>query len=81
MNNDFHIAWCPFCNQGWVNVIKDSGNKKLLLLCYECDTTWDNPIDAGLNEPMNYNLVGKLELPSIKEIQEIGWDKLLISPQ
>ena len=77
MENNYHIAWCPFCNQGWVNVIKDLGNKKLLLLCYECDTTWADPNDIALNKPINYEMVGKIEVPLLGEIQEAGWDKFL----
>jgi hypothetical protein len=77
MENNFHFGWCPFCNQGWVNAIKDSGSSKILLLCYECDTTWNTPSDISLDTPMNYDLMGQLEIPSLKEIQELGWDKFL----
>lgn len=79
MGNNFHIAWCPFCNQGWVNVVKDSGNNKILLSCDECDTTWLAPSDIALDNPTNYNFVGKLEMPSLEEVQQIGWDKLLVN--
>jgi hypothetical protein len=78
-DNHFHISWCPFCNHGWVDIIKDSGNDKMFLLCYECDTTWNSPEDIIEDNPVEYNLVGNLKIPSLKEIQEIGWDKFLIS--
>ncbi len=79
-NNNFHVAWCPFCNQGWVEIVKDAGNGKMLLLCAECDTTWDNPNDLKFDKPIeDYKLIGNLEIPSINEVQEIGWDKRLIS--
>ena len=77
MGNNFHVAWCPFCSQGWVEIIKDSGNNKLLLICAECYTTWDKPIDIELNKSISYEFVGKVEIPALNEIQEIEWDKLL----
>jgi hypothetical protein len=79
MNNNFHIGWCPFCNQGWVNVVKNSALDKLFLLCEECDTIWDNPDDLKLDNPITREFEDKLELPSTIEVQKIGWDKLIIS--
>lgn len=80
MENNLHIGWCPFCDQGWVNAVKDSVNGKLILLCYECDTIWNNPYDFEIGEPSNYNLVGEIEIPSLKEIEDIGWNNLLLPP-
>ena len=77
MENNFHVGWCPFCNQGWINIYKDSGNDKFLLLCDECDTIWDDP-KFGTNNSIKYNLVETLKIPSMKELQEIEWDKFLI---
>lgn len=78
MIDNFNVAWCPFCNQGWVEIVKDSSNNKLLLLCGECDTTWENITDIKSGSPMNYRFTGNLQIPSINEIKQIGWDKLLI---
>jgi len=79
MGNNFHIGWCPFCNQGWVDIVKDSVNNELFLLCNECDTTWSSPIDVKLDKPANIEPINKIEIPSLTEIQEIGWDKCLVS--
>lgn len=76
MDNTLHVAWCPFCNQGFIEIVKDSANGKLLLLCAECDTTWDKPSDIKLDNPTNYKFTGKLEIPSMREVQEIGWGNL-----
>jgi hypothetical protein len=38
MEDDFHVGLCPFCDQGWVDIVKDSGNNKFVLWCGECDT-------------------------------------------
>lgn len=78
MNENLHVAWCPYCNQGWVDIEKDSGNGTLLLVCEECDTTWEKPTDIELDNPIHYEFTGNLKTPSINEIKEIGWDKLLI---
>jgi transcription elongation factor Elf1 len=78
MQNKLHIGWCPFCDQGWVNAVKDSGNSKIFLLCYECDTIWDTHENFLLGESNNYNLVGEVEIPSPKDIEDYGWDKLII---
>jgi len=48
----FHIGWCPFCNQGRVDVVKDIKHNELLLSCNECDTMWKNPIDFHDGNPM-----------------------------
>ena len=79
MSTNFYIAWCPFCNQGWIEIVKDPGNGKLLLLCTECDTTWDKPGDIESDNPMDYGFIGTSEIPSINEVQEMDWYKLLIS--
>ena len=79
MTNNFHIGWCPFCNQGWVNIVKDTSSNNLILLCDECDTIWNSPDDFKLNNPITREFEVKLEVPSISEIQKVGWDKLIIS--
>ena len=79
MENNFHIAWCPFCNQGWVDIVKDPPNDELFLLCNECDTIWDKPIDIKLCNPNLDKSVNKAETPSTTEVKEVGWDKWLIS--
>ncbi|HZX58170.1 MAG TPA: hypothetical protein VFE54_05575 [Mucilaginibacter sp.] len=79
MNNNFHIGWCPFCNQGWIDIEKDTLDGKFFLLCQECDTTWDSPIDFKQGKLTNIKPLGKLEIPLLSEIQQLGWDKWLVS--
>jgi hypothetical protein len=79
MNNDFNVAWCPFCNQGWVQIVKDSSNGKLALLCQECDTVWANPEDLQLNEPFRYLFQGMAIKPSFDEILNVEWDRYIIN--
>lgn len=77
MDNDFKVAWCPFCNQGWVEVVKDSGNERLVLICAECYTMWNAPRSIQLDNSIQYEFVGKAEVPSLNEIKGIGWKKFL----
>ena len=79
VNDDFNIAWCPFCNQGWVQIVKDSSNGHLALLCQECDTVWANPQDLQLNEPFRYLFQGMAIKPSLDEIHKVEWDRYIIS--
>jgi hypothetical protein len=79
MNNNFHIGWCPFCNQGWVDVVKDPLHNRLFLFCNECETTWDNPVDFKLDKPINIEHLTKIIDPSFSEVQQLGWDKWLIT--
>jgi predicted AAA+ superfamily ATPase len=79
MDNSFHIAWCPFCNQGWVDIVQDAISNELFVLCDECDTKWNNPIDVQQNKPVLYDAEDKVKIPVLDEIQKSGWDKWLIS--
>ncbi|GGB27778.1 MULTISPECIES: hypothetical protein [Mucilaginibacter] len=71
-NSNYHVAWCPFCNQGWVDIIKDSLTSKLFLLCAECDTLWDDPIDVELGNPIVSKMEINMEEPILKEIKDNG---------
>jgi hypothetical protein len=37
------VAWCPICNQGWVEIYKDKIIGELLVLCNECESMWKHP--------------------------------------
>ena len=77
-DNNFNIAWCPFCDQGWVKIVKDPSNDKLMLLCQECETTWEKPEDIYFGNPIRYEFGAYVVTPSIAEIQIKGWDNDLI---
>jgi len=78
MDNDFKVAWCPFCNQGWVEIVKDSGNDDLVLICAECYTTWKEPGNITLDNSIRYEFLGMAETPSLNEIKKIGWENFLL---
>ena len=79
MELKFHIGWCPFCNQGWISIARYSVSNRLLLLCEECDTIWENPDDIKNDKPLISNsFLGQVQEPEFNEIQKAGWDKFLI---
>jgi hypothetical protein len=78
MNYEFKVAWCPYCDQGWVEIVKNTLSGDLLILCAECDTIWRNPEDIPLDKPAIDYLVGRVEAPSFEAIKAIGWDKNII---
>ena len=79
MKNTLHIGWCPNCNHGWVDIVKDSNHARLLLLCDECDTVWEKPEDISLNKPATDILTGLISAPTLEEVQRVEWDKYIVS--
>jgi formate dehydrogenase maturation protein FdhE len=74
---EFRVAWCPVCNQGWIEVVKDINTKQLFLCCKECETEWDNP-DKLKNPRMGtHDKYGKIETPSYEEVLSKGWKIIL----
>lgn len=76
-NYAFKVAWCPVCDQGWVEVVKECGSKHLFLRCTECEMNWDNfeSFSSGMGMFHKYGLV---EDPTVDEVKEIGWDKYIL---
>lgn len=37
------VKWCVFCDQGWVEILKEAKSNKLILCCSECESTWEHP--------------------------------------
>lgn len=78
MRYEFKIGWCPFCNQGWAEIVKDTSNDELLVMCSECDTVWNTPQDFKKNSPNpNYHFNGKITDPVIEEIIFKKWENFI----
>ncbi|RAS85724.1 hypothetical protein [Priestia endophytica] len=41
------VAWCSFCDQGWVEICKDKKTKELFVACDECGSRWEHPVDTN----------------------------------
>ena len=72
------IVWCPICNQGWVEILKDSETNELFCYCSECESEWDditNITKNSANSPEKHKQVCE---PKESEIIEKNWDKYII---
>ena len=79
MNYEFKVAWCPYCDQGWVEIVQDSVTNRLLLLCSECDTIWEKPEDITQYRPApNHLITNPVKKPALVDIQVVGWDQKII---
>ncbi|MGG0658290.1 hypothetical protein [Rummeliibacillus pycnus] len=77
MNNyEFKVKWCKACNQGWVEIVKDKNNEKLLLRCSECMSQWNNieELSSGIFKEDEVEVVK----PEVEVIIKQGWVKYII---
>lgn len=75
---DNKVKWCPICNQGWVEIVKEVETNLLFCYCWECESEWDNPADIekeSSNSPEKYGMICDA---SIDEIRERGFEKYII---
>ena len=75
----FHVGWCPFCDQSWIDIVKDSDGT-LFLLCEECDTNWSEPENIQADKP-NMDVVSlpvRAYKATLEEIDAKGWSKWVL---
>ena len=46
--------WCLGCDQGWVVPVRIIKIDKIIFLCEECETVWNNENDIGTMKPVNF---------------------------
>ncbi|AKB32387.1 hypothetical protein MSSIH_1697 [Methanosarcina siciliae HI350] len=73
----YKVAWCPICNQGWVEIAKDTSSKELFLFCEECESEWDDPLNIK-KDTSTRDKYGLVEVPSLAEIQDKKWYEYII---
>ena len=79
MEDIYKFRWCHFCDQGWVEIKKESIKDILILVCSECDTVWGSPIDfINKNPKQNYEFKGELREPTYEDIKKIDWMPYLV---
>ena len=71
----YTVAWCPYCDQGNIVILKDSSNGELFLFCEECETEWDDPWAIELGLPIHLEPNGKALIPSMEEMKKKDWAK------
>ena len=74
---DYNVKWCPICNQGWVQIVKEIETEVLFLLCEECESEWNNPQEIE-KENCTRDTYGFITTPTYSEIMEKGWQKFII---
>jgi hypothetical protein len=75
---DNKIKWCPICNQGWVEIVKEIETNILFCFCWECETEWDDPANIE-NDMCNYpEKYGQICTASVDEIRTCGYEKYII---
>jgi hypothetical protein len=77
MNNYFKykVKWCVICNQGWVEILKEVKNNKLILCCSECESIWENPNDVNNAEKASSTNELLVE-PDDDEVRQ--WEKYIV---
>lgn len=81
MNNDYKykVAVCPFCKQGWVEIVKEVDTNTLYLCCNECEIEWDLPNDVLNTIKGTRFKYGKVTEPTFEEICTKGWKDYILS--
>ncbi|MDF2013857.1 hypothetical protein [Priestia megaterium] len=75
------VAWCPQCDQGWVQIYKDKRTKELFVVCDECESSWEHPTDAEKNNisTLIFDTDIEIEIPTEQEVRLKKWDKYIIN--
>ncbi len=79
-NNYFKnkIKWCPICDQGWVQIFKEKLSSKIVILCDECFSEWENPQAINRENSKASNSNDLIIDPTDEEIKKNGWDEFII---
>lgn len=77
MKYKYKVKWCPVCEQGWIEIVKDKITGKLFLCCSDCETEWRDPLEIKKDNG-TWGSFGMIEEPSDEEILKEGWQKYII---
>lgn len=71
------VKWCPYCDQGWILIVKGMKDKHLYCRCNETFLLWKSPEDIELgNFVVSEEITHQnFECASKEEIIMMGWDK------
>lgn len=75
---NYKVTVCPFCKQGFVEIVKEVGTNELFLCCDECEIEWSTPNEVLIGAKGTRNKYGKITEPTFDEISEKGWDKYVL---
>jgi len=72
------VKWCPVCNQGWIEIVKDATTATLYCSCFECESEWNTPFEISKKNVNSENSYGLIETPTYDEIKMREWDKFIL---
>ena len=75
------VAWCPECEQGWIEIAKDLDTGELFCCCDECMCEWNDPNNITPQTVVacaKRGIWGKACDPTDEEIATKGWQKFII---
>lgn len=68
MSGDFIVGWCPVCDQGWVELVKEGVTGKLFFCCMECETEWNVSVQIKADNGTHDRFRQAIK-PTIEEIK------------
>ena len=74
----YKVKWCPVCNQGWVEILKDNVTGEPLLSCDECYSVWKHPEQVERNSSQGLALDILTVDPTEEEIEKWGWKEYIL---
>ncbi|MET3195238.1 hypothetical protein [Bacillus sp. OAE603] len=73
------VAWCPICEQGWVEIVKDVETNELFVMCDECENEWNQPSEVKSFTARTENNANRVTTPTDEEIKSVNWEKYIIN--
>lgn len=70
------VLWCPACDQGWVEIVKDTKTGVLFCCCSECEAEWNEP--ANIRNGNGTRKFRNICEPTEDEIDSMGWKKYIL---
>lgn len=74
---NYRVAWCPVCNQGWVEIVKEEKSGLLYLCCDECEAEWTNPEEIRVCGKGSRCRFGQVVAPALEDIKAKGWERYI----
>lgn len=74
----FKVKWCPICDQGWIEILKEIPTDKLVCGCDECESGWDSPDNINRSNSTWCVYNKECAEPSAEEIENSGWSKYVL---
>ncbi|WP_026478303.1 hypothetical protein [Alkaliphilus transvaalensis] len=74
----YKIEWCPICNQGWVEIVKDKATNELFVCCSECESEWESPDHVKSKKLATHDIYGQTDEPDYDEIVKRGWENYIL---